>query len=256
MCRPTTRSSSASTTSQHVTTPWRKASPHAACSTTDNYMNGATFADSINQTFRRYARTSTPSPEPRLHLRQSNSRVDTASPMVRHATEGSKSTTSGSSRCHASTRCFRGNNTKLVPLGSTSRNSSSRCGRLDGAPPHPAPPHFLAHVKRFDSVDNEATIDLPFSTLSVGQWTAVETRPTTTTCYHLWPTSAPEKKTSFRSSRASTSAPAQLRRVPGPTKHLIGASSPRTPSTTAINLKHDPSMSTFTTSPSRLAVSP
>eukprot|EP00658_Telonema_sp_P-2_P026625 TRINITY_DN20767_c0_g1_i1.p1 TRINITY_DN20767_c0_g1~~TRINITY_DN20767_c0_g1_i1.p1 ORF type:complete len:374 (-),score=69.76 TRINITY_DN20767_c0_g1_i1:21-1142(-) len=106
---------------------------------------------------------------------------------------------------------------------------------------HPSLHNFLKHVSGFDSVDNEATIDLPLTTLSPWAWTALENPPYNYYIYYLFANIRTLNE--FRASRGFSTF--DLRPhcgESGSDDHLTGAFLCAGAIGHGINLKNDPSM--------------
>ncbi|ESS63425.1 adenosine monophosphate deaminase-like protein [Trypanosoma cruzi] len=87
---------------------------------------------------------------------------------------------------------------------------------------HPLIHHFLNHMSGFDSVDNEATLDLPFLPVSPWAWTSVENPPYNYYLYYLYANIRTLNE--FRASRGfSTFALRPHCGESGSAEHLYGA---------------------------------
>ncbi|TPP44736.1 Adenosine/AMP deaminase family protein [Leishmania donovani] len=106
---------------------------------------------------------------------------------------------------------------------------------------HPTLHNFLNHVSGFDSVDNEATIDLPFTTVSPWAWTVVENPPYNYYLYYLYANIRTLNE--FRASRGfSTFGLRPHCGESGSEVHLYGAFLCANSICHGINLRNDPPM--------------
>ncbi|KAG5491384.1 hypothetical protein JIQ42_01285 [Leishmania sp. Namibia] len=106
---------------------------------------------------------------------------------------------------------------------------------------HPTLHNFLNHVSGFDSVDNEATIDLPFTTVSPWAWTSVENPPYNYYLYYLYANIRTLNE--FRASRGfSTFGLRPHCGESGSEEHLYGAFLCANSICHGINLRNDPPM--------------
>ncbi|RNF26314.1 adenosine monophosphate deaminase-like protein [Trypanosoma conorhini] len=106
---------------------------------------------------------------------------------------------------------------------------------------HPLVHHFLNHMSGFDSVDNEATLDLPFLPVSPWAWTSVENPPYNYYLYYLYANIRTLNE--FRASRGfSTFALRPHCGESGSAEHLYGAFLCANSICHGINLRDDPPM--------------
>ncbi|KAH9601692.1 Adenosine/AMP deaminase domain [Trypanosoma melophagium] len=106
---------------------------------------------------------------------------------------------------------------------------------------HPLVHHFLNHMSGFDSVDNEATLDLPFVPTSPWAWTSVENPPYNYYLYYLYANIRTLNE--FRASRGfSTFALRPHCGESGSAEHLYGAFLCANSICHGINLRSDPPM--------------
>ncbi|KEG13010.1 AMP deaminase [Trypanosoma grayi] len=106
---------------------------------------------------------------------------------------------------------------------------------------HPLVHYFLNHMSGFDSVDNEATLDLPFVPVSPWAWTSVENPPYNYYLYYLYANIRTLNE--FRASRGfSTFALRPHCGESGSAEHLYGAFLCANSICHGINLRNDPPM--------------
>nr|CCC92959.1 putative AMP deaminase [Trypanosoma congolense IL3000] len=106
---------------------------------------------------------------------------------------------------------------------------------------HPLLHNFLNHMSGFDSVDNEATLDLPFTVVSPWAWTSVENPPYNYYLYYLYANIRTLNE--FRASRGfSTFALRPHCGESGSADHLYGAFLCANSICHGINLRNDPPM--------------
>ncbi|KAG8347223.1 putative AMP deaminase [Trypanosoma vivax] len=106
---------------------------------------------------------------------------------------------------------------------------------------HPLVHNFLNHMSGFDSVDNEATLDLPFTPVSPWAWTSVENPPYNYYLYYLYANIRTLNE--FRAFRGfSTFALRPHCGESGSSDHLYGAYLCANSICHGINLRNDPPM--------------
>ena len=106
---------------------------------------------------------------------------------------------------------------------------------------YPVLHNFLNHVSGFDSVDNEATIDLPFLLIPPYEWTMPDNPPYNYYMYHLYANTRTLNE--FRSSRGfSTFSFRPHGGESGTDEHLIGCFLTADAISHGINLRSNPSL--------------
>lgn len=208
---------------------------------TDNYMNGRYFAELIRNCFAQYSRDKSTYAENRLS-------VYGISPGEWSKLAGWFDTHGMSSKHNKWIiqiprvyKVFRGFNT-IGSFGQYLDNIFRPLWEASLHPSeHPSVHNFLKHVSGFDSVDNEATIDLPLTTVSPWAWTAKENPPYNYYLYYLFANI--RSLNEFRASRGFSTF--DLRPhcgESGSDDHLTGAFLCAGAIGHGINLKNDPSM--------------
>jgi AMP deaminase len=208
---------------------------------TDNYMNGRYFAEVINQTFAEYAKDQFTFAENRVSIYGSklNEWDRLADWFDTHGMNSKHN--KWIIQVPRVYKVFRANNT-ISSFGQYIENIFKPLWEVSMEPHrYPRLHNFLEHVSGFDSVDNEATIDLPFSTTSPWQWTAVENPPYNYYMYHLW--ANVRTLNEFRNSQGlSTFSLRPHCGESGSDEHLIGCFLTADAINHGVNLRNDPSL--------------
>lgn len=153
---------------------------------TDNFMNGRYFAELIRDVFAQYSRDRCTFAENRVSVYGINTKE--------WANLANWFTTHGMSCKHNTWviqvprvfKVFRSQNV-IGSFGQYLQNIFSPLWEASLHPSqHPTLHNFLKHVSGFDSVDNEATIDAPFTTQSPWAWTSADNPPYNYYVYYLY----------------------------------------------------------------------
>eukprot|EP00796_Vickermania_ingenoplastis_P006166 gene6166-4444_t len=208
---------------------------------TDNFMNGRYFAELIRDVFAQYSRDRCTFAENRVSVYGINTKE--------WANLANWFTTHGMSCKHNTWviqvprvfKVFRSQNV-IGSFGQYLQNIFSPLWEASLHPSqHPTLHNFLKHVSGFDSVDNEATIDSPFTTQSPWAWTAVENPPYNYYLYYLYANIRTLNE--FRASRGfSTFALRPHCGESGSEDHLYGGFLCANSICHGINLHNDPPM--------------
>ena len=205
---------------------------------TDNFMNGRYFAELIRDVFEQYSKDKFTYAENRLSIYGMN--------MLEWGKLSSWFATHGMAFKHNKWivqiprvyKVFRVS-TAVGSFGQYLQNIFEPLWEASLHPSdHPTLHHFLNHVSGFDSVDNEATIDLPFEAISPWAWTSTENPPYNYYVYYLYANI--RMLNEFRASRGFSTF--DLRPhcgESGSIEHLHGAFLCASGIGHGINLKHD-----------------
>lgn len=208
---------------------------------TDNFMNGRYFAELIRDVFAQYSRDRCTFAENRVSVYGINTKE--------WANLANWFTTHGMSCKHNTWviqvprvfKVFRSQNV-IGSFGQYLQNIFSPLWEASLHPSqHPTLHNFLKHVSGFDSVDNEATIDLPFTTTSPWAWTSEENPPYNYYLYYLYANIRTLNE--FRASRGFTTFALRPHcGESGSEEHLYGGFLCANSVCHGINLHNDPSM--------------
>ncbi|CUG86083.1 AMP deaminase, putative [Bodo saltans] len=208
---------------------------------TDNFMNGRYFAEIIHDVFDQYSKDKFTYAENRVSIYGMN--------LTEWDKLSSWFATHGMSSKHNKwiiqiPRVYKVFRSKQV-IGSFGQYLQNIFQPLWDASLHPSEHptlhYFLNHVSGFDSVDNEATLDLPFETISPWAWTSIENPPYNYYLYYLYANIRTLNE--FRASRGFSIF--DLRPhcgESGSDEHLVGAHLCADGIGHGVNLKNDPSM--------------
>jgi AMP deaminase len=208
---------------------------------TDNYLSGRYFAEIINETFEEYAKDQYTYAENRVSIYGIKlTEWDKLAEWFDTHGMGSKHN-KWIIQVPRVYKVFRSMNT-INSFGQYIENIFKPLWEVSLEPhKNPRLHNFLMHVSGFDSVDNEATIDLPFVTSPPWQWTAVENPPYNYYMYHLWANIRTLNE--FRASQGlSTFALRPHCGESGSDDHLVGAFLTADAINHGINLAHDPTL--------------
>ncbi|CCW68969.1 unnamed protein product [Phytomonas sp. Hart1] len=208
---------------------------------TDNFMNGRYFAEIIHDVFNQYSRDQYTYAENRVSVYGINI----------HEWEKLSNwfSTYGLNNKHNKWviqvprvyKVFRGQNV-IGSFGQYLQNIFQPLWEASLHPSeHPMLHNFLKYVSGFDSVDNEATIDLSFTLTSPWSWTSIENPPY---CYYLYYLYANLRTLNeFRASRSFTTFSFRPHcGESGANEHLYGAFLCANSICHGINLRNDPPM--------------
>ncbi|KAG5492896.1 hypothetical protein JKF63_01476 [Porcisia hertigi] len=208
---------------------------------TDNFMNGRYFAELIRDVFEQYSRDRYTYAENRLSVYGIN--------IMEWGKLANWFATHGMANKHNKWiiqvprvyKVFRAQNV-IGSFGQYLQNIFQPLWEASLHPSeHPTLHNFLNHMSGFDSVDNEATIDLPFTTVSPWAWTAVENPPYNYYLYYLYANIRTLNE--FRASRGfSTFGLRPHCGESGSEEHLYGAFLCANSICHGINLRNDPPM--------------
>lgn len=208
---------------------------------TDNFMNGRYFAELIHDVFEQYSRDRYTYAENRVSVYGINIKEwDKLAHWF--ATHGmANKHNKWIIQVPRVYKVFRGQNV-IGSFGQYLQNIFQPLWEASLHPSeHPTLHNFLNHVSGFDSVDNEATIDLPFTTVSPWAWTSVENPPYNYYLYYLYANIRTLNE--FRASRGfSTFALRPHCGESGSEEHLYGAFLCANSICHGINLRNDPPM--------------
>lgn len=208
---------------------------------TDNFMNGRYFAELIHDVFEQYSRDRYTYAENRVSVYGIN--INEWDKLAHwFATHGmANKHNKWIIQVPRVYKVFRGQNV-IGSFGQYLQNIFQPLWEASLHPSeHPTLHNFLNHVSGFDSVDNEATIDLPFTIVSPWAWTAVENPPYNYYLYYLYANIRTLNE--FRASRGfSTFALRPHCGESGSEEHLYGAFLCANSICHGINLRNDPPM--------------
>lgn len=208
---------------------------------TDNFMNGRYFAELIHDVFEQYSKDRSTFAENRISIYGMNLKEwDKLSSWF--ATHGMSSKhNKWIIQVPRVYKVFRAMNV-IGSFGQYLQNIFEPLWEASLHPSeHPTLHYFLNHMSGFDSVDNEATIDLPFVTISPWAWTSVENPPYNYYLYYLYANI--RMLNEFRASRGfSTFDMRPHCGESGSDEHLLGAYLCADGIGHGINLKNDPSL--------------
>ncbi|CAJ1035487.1 Adenosine/AMP deaminase, putative [Leishmania lindenbergi] len=208
---------------------------------TDNFMNGRYFAELIHDVFEQYSRDRYTYAENRVSVYGINIKEwdKLANWFATHGMANKHN--KWIIQVPRVYKVFRGQNV-IGSFGQYLENIFQPLWEASLHPSeHPTLHNFLNHVSGFDSVDNEATIDLPFTTVSPWAWTAVENPPYNYYLYHLYANIRTLNE--FRASRGfSTFGLRPHCGESGSEVHLYGAFLCANSICHGINLRNDPPM--------------
>ncbi|KAK7200910.1 AMP deaminase [Novymonas esmeraldas] len=208
---------------------------------TDNFMNGRYFAELIHDVFEQYSRDRYTYAENRVSVYGINIKEwDKLAHWF--ATHGmANKHNKWIIQVPRVYKVFRGQNV-IGSFGQYLQNIFQPLWEASLHPSeHPTLHNFLNHVSGFDSVDNEATIDLPFTTVSPWAWTSVENPPYNYYLYYLYANIRTLNE--FRASRGfSTFGLRPHCGESGSEEHLYGAFLCANSICHGINLRNDPPM--------------
>lgn len=208
---------------------------------TNNFMNGRYFAELIRDVFAQYSRDRCTFAENRVSVYGINTRE--------WESLANWFTTHGMSCKHNTWviqvprvfKVFRSQNV-IGSFGQYLQNIFAPLWEASLHPSqHPMLHNFLKHVSGFDSVDNEASIDAPFSNLSPWAWTAVENPPYNYYLYYLYANI--RMLNEFRASRGFTTFALRPHcGESGSEDHLYGGFLCANSICHGINLQNDPAL--------------
>ncbi|CAD2216541.1 AMP deaminase [Angomonas deanei] len=205
---------------------------------TDNFMNGRYFAELIHDVFAQYSRDQYTYAENRVSVYGINIKEwDKLSDWF--ATHGmTNKHNKWIIQVPRVYKVFRGQNV-IGSFGQYLQNIFEPLWEVSLHPgEHPTLHNFLKHVSGFDSVDNEATLDLPFNPISPWAWTSIENPPYNYYLYFLYANIRTLNE--FRASRGfSTFALRPHCGESGSDEHLYGAFICANSICHGINLRND-----------------
>lgn len=208
---------------------------------TDNFMNGRYFAEIVHDVFNLYSQD---------RYTYAENRVSVYGISIREWDKLAQwFTTHGMTNKHNKWiiqvprvyKVFRGQNV-IGSFGQYLQNIFQPLWEASLHPSeHPTLHNFLKHVSGFDSVDNEATIDIPFTPTSPWAWTSVENPPYNYYLYYLYANIRTLNE--FRAARGfSTFSLRPHCGESGSDEHLYGAFLCANSICHGINLRNDPPM--------------